>query len=95
MYQSSTLKNHPYSQCYVVTDDNGIHFISYRTHVISIDNNGMLDCRGTYSQTTRKQIGWFLQEYAPKLNYYDAKYCAEKHCAMNINTKEVVIIPLC
>lgn len=32
-----------------------------------------VECTGTYSQTTRKQIGWFLKEYMPHLNYFDMK----------------------
>lgn len=94
MYETYKLEKHPYSQCHVVVNEFGIHFISYNTQVISINNLGYLDCRGTYSQTTRRQIGWFLREYAPKLSYYDAKYCAEKNCCMNIYTREVMNIPL-
>lgn len=37
----SSLKNHPYAQCYVCIDPNvGIHFYSYKTLVICIDKSG-------------------------------------------------------
>ncbi len=38
---------------------------------------------------TRKQIGWFLKEYVPQLNYYDIKslYWADR--MLNIHTGEL------
>ena len=74
------LRNHPYSNCRVNLHSNGnIDFISYSTRVITIRNNNgnrEIECTGTYSATTRKQIGYFLCEYAPDLNYYDMKRIA-------------------
>lgn len=71
------LVNHPYAECYVKEYENGdIDFISYVTRVISIvvkNGKRMIECTGTYSPTTRKQIGWFLREYAPDLNYHQIK----------------------
>lgn len=70
------LNNHASAQCHVVIDKEGIHFISYTTRVISIVRKAgerLVECTGTYSATTRKQIGWFLKEYAPDLSYYDMK----------------------
>lgn len=71
------LENHPGANCTVVEFDNGnVNFISYSTRVISIENamsNRKIECTGTYSTTTRRQIGWFLREYASDLNYYDIK----------------------
>ena len=72
------LRNHPYSQCYVRKNDNSskVDFISYTTRVISIrieDGVRKVECTGTYSATTRKQIGWFLREYAPDLCYQTMK----------------------
>lgn len=68
------LNDHKYAKCHIVEDENGIAFVSYRTPVILIDKqNDTVICTGTYSQTTRKQIGWFLKEYMPKYNYYHMK----------------------
>ena len=72
------LKYMPYAQCGVsVCDDGTVTFISYVTPVIYItrDENGdrLIECTGTYSPTTRKQIGRFLKEYAPDLCYADMK----------------------
>lgn len=70
------LKNHPHSQCHVEIDNDRIIFVSYSTAVIFIIMRGgqrFIECTGTYSQTTRKQIGYFLKEYAPDLNYYNMK----------------------
>lgn len=84
----------PAAQCGVRwTKDGTIQFISYTTLVCTIDPEGWLTCTGTYSPTTRKQIGRFLSEYAPNLCYYDAKYCYEHNVRMNINTGEIVDMP--
>ena len=70
------LENHKYAQCHVLIENDIITFVSYNTAVIVITNIGGLRhiaCTGTYSATTRKQIGYFLKEYAPDLCYYDMK----------------------
>ena len=79
------LKNHPYCNCYVELDNienpTEIIFISYKTLVIYAtkkDNVWHIECSGTYSQTTRKQISWFLREYFPGLFYQDVKSIAGK-----------------
>lgn len=84
------LTDHPYSQCYVSTDPNvGVRFYSYRTLVITIDTDGWLTCYGTYSTTTRKQIGWFMREYCAPLTYYTAKHCYFDNVQINIHTWEI------
>lgn len=74
------LKYAPYAQCRVEIDGDKITFISYSTAVIFMNKNEdgcrVMECTGTYSPTTRKQIGRFLQEYAPDLTYYDMKKIA-------------------
>lgn len=76
---TSKLNNHPYSKCHVTQEHGRICFVSYSTSVIFIEyhnNKRFIECTGTYSQTTRKQIGYFLKEYAPDLCYYDMKRIA-------------------
>ena len=82
MLETRKLTNHKSAQCHVLIEDNGIiNFISYTTLVIQAvpsDCGGyVLYCTGTYSQTTRKQIGWFLKEYFNNLCYYDVKNAYE------------------
>lgn len=78
------LKIHPYCNCYVLKDIDIIKLVSYITEVIIAvrnpknKNEWFLKCTGTYSQTTRKQISWFLREYFPKIDYYDVKEIAGK-----------------
>ena len=64
------------------TDRINLWFVSYVTGVIhayeepaeaEIPRGFRIECTGTYSPTTRKQIGWFLKEYFPQLNYFDMK----------------------
>lgn len=72
------LKNHANAACRVrIHNDGNIEFISYSTLVIKL-NEDTIECTGTYSQTTRKQIGWFLKEYAPEYSYHDMKAIAGK-----------------
>jgi len=75
------LTNHKSAQCHVVVEEKVIEFWSYSTMVIRATNilGGVwsLNCTGTYSQTTRRQIGWFLKEYFGELDYYDMKLNAE------------------
>jgi competence transcription factor ComK len=70
------LKEHKYAQCHVEFTNKGFEFWSYNTMVISVEYDGLfkvINCTGLYSMTTRKQIGWFLNEYIPRLSYYDIK----------------------
>ena len=80
----------PNGSCGVVFNENGVHLISYTTLVCSINNHGFLSCTGTYSATTRKHISAFLKEYAPNMNYYDAKKCFEDCISLNIHTGEIL-----
>ena len=90
MFTTSKLINHPYAQAYIRLYDSGkIVFISYSTPVIIVSADGWMRCTGTYSQTTRKQIGWFLRERFPGLNYYTAKLLYTDNMEMNIHTGEV------
>lgn len=88
MYEIRKLKDHQYSQCKVALSANEIIFTSYTTEVIraSMDGKGgyIISCTGLYSTTTRKQIGWFLNEYFPTLNFHDIKAIA--------GTKELIYI---
>ena len=74
------LENHPHSQCYVTENNDGsLVFVSYTTAVIFLNTEaGTVECTGTYSATTRKQIGYFLKEYMPALCYHDMKAIAGK-----------------
>ena len=75
MYIKKNLSAHPSCKCHVelTPDRKIIRFISYTTLVIQVEiNNGLreFECMGTFSQTTKKQIGWFLKEYFPDINSY-------------------------
>ncbi len=71
------LRNHASAQCHIEVEDGIINFISYTTRVITMKQdelkNRIIECTGTYSATTRRQISWFLREYAPDLCYQDMK----------------------
>lgn len=94
--QTLKLKDHKGSQCHVIITENehvdSITFVSYSTIVIFADyykdrNETIIRCTGTYSPTTRKQIGYFMKEYFHVLNYYDMKEIAETGEALTIKGK--------
>ena len=87
------LTDHAYSKCHVEIDAmGGIHFISYKTEVITVSPAGWLTCYGLCSSTTRKQIGWFMREYCSPLTYHDAKSCYLDRIQINIYTGEIRLV---
>lgn len=77
--KKAVLKNHPYAQCYVTTDAEGVHLTSYCTHVCSVSHDGKRAlCTGTYSPATSRQITWFLREYFPDLSLNTMRSIARK-----------------
>ena len=85
----------PYGQAHVEIDEDGnIFLFSYTTLVCVLDKDGWLECTGTYSQTTRKHIGYFMKEYVTYPNgehgdYYTAKACYKGNYRFNIYTGEI------
>lgn len=73
------LANHKHANCYILQEGDVTIFVSYTTAVIFLNKEaGTIECTGTYSPTTRKQIGYFLKEYYPSLGYHDMKAIAGK-----------------
>ena len=86
--RSYKMDSHKYANCHVsVYREDGhvtsVSLVSYSTDVCGIyldepDGAWHIYCTGTYSPTTRKQIGWFARElcyaYAPcEIDYYGFK----------------------
>lgn len=74
-YTTRRLSDHASAQCSIKLFDNGdVVLRSYATDVLYFrkETNSLI-CTGTYSATTRKQIGWFLREYFPEISYHDVK----------------------
>lgn len=84
------LTAHASAQCHIELNPNSTVFVSYTTPVIIIDTLGWLEITGLYSMTTRKQIGWFLKEYAPSITFQMVKQCLEDDMMINIHTGEVI-----
>jgi hypothetical protein len=84
------LTAHPHANAHVIITPAVTTFVSYSTPVIDIDKNGWLSCSGLYSMTTRKQIGWFLEEYAPAITFQMVKKSVENDTIINIYTGEIV-----
>ena len=96
-YRRVRLTDHRSANCSVRMFDNGdICFQSYATDVLYyVHSTGFLYCTGTYSQTTRRQIGWFLREYFPNFSYHDAKAAYESDCKISVNvTTFLSLVPL-
>lgn len=81
------LRNHPYANCKVFEEefydtDTGVVTMrhwwlrSYSKDVVSVRETPRtwgLTCYGTHSQTTRRQIGWFLKDIGAPFTYYSVK----------------------
>ena len=95
-YKTKKLKDHPAAQCYVRLYDNGdICLRSYRTDVVYYRHgSGKVYCTGTYSPTTRKQIGWFLREYIPQMSYQDCKKMVAEGLSYNLRVPSSVAFAL-
>lgn len=86
------LENHNYAKCgyEYYGDGEGIIFYSYDTKVLEICDCFIM-CYGLFSQTTRKHISWFLNEfYGDSLTFNDIKKIAGKNVVMNIFTKKIL-----
>lgn len=84
-YRTRNLRNHASAQCTIRMYENGdICLQSYLTDVVYYDfMRGMLYCTGTYSQTTRKHISWFLHEYFPQFSYQELRKAYETDCKLS------------
>ena len=78
------IKNHEYAQAHVEieNDDDSIIYrlVSYSTHVATVTETAagwFLDCYGLYSMTTRRHIGWFLDDINSPFTFNDAKCSVE------------------
>ena len=75
------LNNHKYANARVVIDNDDhstiYRLVSYSTHVATVVETSagwFLDCCGLYSMTTRKHIGWFLNDINSPFTFQDAKH---------------------
>lgn len=78
----------PYAQAGIIDRPDGTQLVSYETIVAEVVNS-WLHVYGLFSATTRKHIGAYLHEVAPRLSYYDAKRCYEDDLEINVETGEV------
>lgn len=74
------LKNHEYAQARIEIENDGdsiiYRLVSYSTHVATVHETAagwFLDCYGLYSMTTRRHIGWFLDDIGSPFTFNDAK----------------------
>lgn len=88
------LTNHRYSNCYVVSSENGLTFVSYGWYpVIAVDADGWMTFNDPhYSATTAKQTVWFLREYFPTMSYQMVKWLYNGGMTYNIKTGEVKLV---
>ena len=92
------LHDHPYANCKVIEveiygkekNEGTKRYIlrSYTTDVVLVRETPTtweLTCYGTYSQTTRRQIGWFLKAICSPFTYFDAKKSFAKSVDIIVN----------
>ena len=61
---------------------------SYATDVIIV-KNGLMECTGLYSMTTRKHISAFLWEYYPHITFQMVKTIANSDKKLDVLTGEI------
>lgn len=87
------LKLMPSAQAGIVREsDGGISLMSYATKVATVDGEGWLTCRGTYSASTRRHLNRWMREFDTPCDYYTCKKCAEDDVAINIYTGEILTL---
>ena len=62
---------------------------SYFTDVIIVEN-GIMECTGLYSMTTRKHISAFLWEYYPAVSFNMVKAIAGTEKKIDTRTGEII-----
>lgn len=84
----SSINGHKYANVRVlITDDDTVRLISYKTTVIEISPEGWLTVNGLYSKTTIKHIGWFMRERG--MTYQFAKRLYTDNMKYNVYTGEI------
>lgn len=84
-----TLKKMPYAQAQT-REYLGMRILqSYATDVISV-KNGLMECTGLYSMTTRKHISAFLWEYYPSISFNMVKAIAGTKKRIDVKTGEII-----
>ena len=82
------LSKMPFAQARVEISEDGkcIYLWSYKTVVATLINNWLI-INGLYSQTTRKHLSAFAQEYC-NTRYETLKQCYENRLTLNVETGE-------
>lgn len=88
------LTGHESAQAQVLHINRVRALISYTTTVALLNSDGWLEITGLYSNTTRRHIRWFLNEYCKNdlgipPTFATIKLCVKDHMRLNIYTGEV------
>lgn len=81
------LKNHKYANAHIRRYSDGIiQLWSYSTMVLEYNiRDKTIFCSGLYSMTTRRHIGWFMNQFFNnKYNYHDTKYICNNNASLLI-----------
>lgn len=81
------LKGHVTKNAHYEENNEKRLLISYQTTVLCVVRNRLV-CRGLYSATTRRHIGWFLRDIGANIDYHDVKKAFQLHNAVDITTGE-------
>lgn len=74
MIKLERLEGHENANAHIIREGCNIELWSYSTKVLIYNTlNKSIDCMGLYSSTTRKHIGWFMNQFIDGFDYYDIK----------------------
>lgn len=80
------LDGHKQANAHIIRENNNIILVSYSTAILWYDTmENTVYCSGLYSMTTRKHIGWFMNQFFNnKYNYHDIKYIYNNNLSLLI-----------
>lgn len=90
---TTNLRKMPYAQASVTDythEGRDLRYLqSYSTIVIWVED-GIMECSGLYSMTTRKHISAFLWEYYPKITFNMVKSIASTGKKIDTRTGDII-----
>lgn len=74
MIKLERLKYHKYAKAHIIRKEYNIELWSYSTKVLIYNTlNKSSECMGLYSNTTKRHISWFMDQFIEGFDYYDIK----------------------
>lgn len=85
MIKLERLKGHEQAQAHIIREGCNIELWSYSTKVLIYNTlNKTIECTGLYSDTTKRHISWFMNQFIAGFDYYDIKKSYLENKLLNV-----------